>query len=153
MPGRSSLPAGDGRPCVTASPDAEEEHVILDGKLRSSATEVMRAPRCPKADSGRRVADQAETLHHGAISLGMQQWLVEQLRKRVQLKPGDAGDAAGKPARYQVFSGAQYRRHDTRGVDPTKRSGYSWPEEGDWSYAAADAHQQNRNSRTPVWFK
>lgn len=62
-----------------------------------SATEVMRAPRCPKADSGRRVADQAGTLHHGAISLGMQQWLVEQLRKRVQLKPGgDAGDTAGK---------------------------------------------------------
>lgn len=53
-----------------------------------SAPEVMRAPRCPKADSGRRVADQAGTLHHGAISLGMQQWLVKQLRKRVQLKPG-----------------------------------------------------------------
>lgn len=65
-----------------------------------SATEVMRAPRCPKADSGRRVADQAGTLHHGAISLGMQQWLVKQLRKRVQLKPGNA---AGKPARYQVI--------------------------------------------------
>lgn len=91
-----------------------------------SATEVMRAPRCSKTDSGRRVAEQAGTLHHGAISLGMQQWLVKQLRKRVQLKPGDVGTLQVSLRGTRRSQVAQYRRHDTRSADPTK----SWDTAG-----------------------